>query len=105
MIVYFLVWDHSIVDEVDNMGVGWRTCNKETGVKFAKMLSQALWYIDAHHDKFCDCSVHILYMYQPDSTHLRVTMTTRKMETKPQLSAESLRFYVDQLSAALSGFG
>lgn len=56
------------------MGVGWRLCNKGTGMNFVKKSSQTLRYIDTHHNKFCNRSIP----YFPDLPRLGVTMTTRK---------------------------
>ena len=63
-----------------------------------KKLSQTLWYIDAHHDKFRDRSIPLPARF---ASFRGYNDYKKKREKEPQLSAESLQFHVDQLSAGL----
>ena len=73
--------------QLETMGVGWSTCNKQTGSNFIHKLTQALWYIDPHHSKFVERGIHL-----PDcfSTYKGYNDFKRKKEKEPRLSREGL---------------
>ena len=80
------------------MGVGWRPCSQATGASFVKKLSQALWYIDAHHAKFKERSLPIPERFASFRVY---NDYNKKREKEPQLCAETLHFHVEQLSTVL----
>lgn len=83
-----LLLTHIIYGMLKVVKVGWRRDNVEsTSVEFVHKLSQVLWYLDAHHEKFSSRTIQI-----PDhfSQFHGYNDFKRKKEKEPQLSASSL---------------
>ena len=65
---------------------------------FVSMLSQVLWYLDPHHEKFASRGIHL-----PDrfSAYRGYNDFKKKKEKEPRLLADGLQHHLDQLSGVL----
>ena len=70
----------------------------QTGSNFIHKLTQALWYIDPHHNKFAERGIHL-----PDcfSVYQGYNDYKKKKEKEPRLSKEGLEQHIQQLSHLL----
>ena len=55
-----------VIDLLEEVKAGWAPdCVETIGEKFVRQLSNTLWYLDPHHEKFSSRSIHLLQQKQP----------------------------------------
>ena len=82
-----------------NMEVGWAPDSLPTAQSFTKALSNALWYLDPHHDTLYERGIKLPVPFDKFQGY---NDYKRKKESKPRLSQEGLSRHVQALSEFLS---
>ena len=90
---------NDVIDCFATMGVGWAPDSLPTAQSFTKALSNALWYLDPHHDTLCERGIKLPVPFDKFQGY---NDYKRKKEKRPRLSQEGLNRHVQALSDFLS---
>ena len=87
---------NDVLDLLAKINVGWSPdVVKTTGEKFVKLLSDALWALDPHHNSFADRSIAIPSHFDEFSGY---NDWQRKKQKRPQLTQATLQRHVSKMS-------
>ena len=82
----------------ETCNVGWTLDSQEVGAAFTHKLTQCLWYLDPHHQKFVNRGIALPVRFNSFQGY---NDYKRKKEREPRLSAQELDHHIDVLSGVL----